>query len=81
MGGAPYFGPRLGDGPIFEVSVSQLDVKEHPGNYPRDLHVSNWFQSYLSMVTNREQGWPIIEPILHCVLLMAAILSGCDYDQ
>ena len=32
MGGAPYIiWPRLGDGPIFEVSVSHLDVKEHPG--------------------------------------------------
>ena len=30
MGGAPYIGPRLGGGPIFEVSVSQLDVKERP---------------------------------------------------
>ena len=34
MGGAPYIGPRLGDGPIFEVSVSHLDVKEHPGKLP-----------------------------------------------
>ena len=31
MGGKPYIGPRLGDGPIFEVSVSQLDTKECPG--------------------------------------------------
>ena len=31
MGGAPYTGPRLGDGPIFEVSVSHLDAKECPG--------------------------------------------------
>ena len=32
MGGAPYtIGPRLGDGPIFKVSVSQLDAKERPG--------------------------------------------------
>ena len=31
MGGAPYIGPRLGDGPIFEVSVSHLDAKERPG--------------------------------------------------
>ena len=31
MGGAPYIGPRLGDGPIFEVSVSQLYAKERPG--------------------------------------------------
>ena len=32
MGGAPYTGPRLGDGPIFEVSVSHLDTKERPGS-------------------------------------------------
>ena len=31
MGGAPYIGPRLGDGPIFEVSVLHLDAKERPG--------------------------------------------------
>ena len=31
MGGAPYIGSRLGDGPIFEVSLSQLDAKERPG--------------------------------------------------
>ena len=31
MGGAPYIGPKLGDGPIFEVSVSRLDAKERPG--------------------------------------------------
>ena len=33
MGGAPYIilWPRLGDGPIFEVSVSHLDAKERPG--------------------------------------------------
>ena len=24
MGGAPHIGPRLGDGPIFEVSVSHM---------------------------------------------------------
>ena len=34
MGGAPYFGPRLGDGPIFEESVSHLDAKERPGKLP-----------------------------------------------
>ena len=27
MGGAPYIGPKLGGGPIIQVSVSQLDVK------------------------------------------------------
>ena len=34
MGGAPYIGPRLGGGPIFEVSVSRLYVKERPGKLP-----------------------------------------------
>ena len=36
MGSAPYMyiGPRLGDGLIFEVSVSHLDVKERPGKLP-----------------------------------------------
>ena len=34
MGGAPYIGPRLGDGPIFEVSVSHLVTKERPGKLP-----------------------------------------------
>ena len=31
IGGAPYTGPRLGDGPIFEVSVPHLDAKERQG--------------------------------------------------
>ena len=34
MGGALYIGPRLGDGPIFKVSVSHLDTKERPGKLP-----------------------------------------------
>ena len=34
MGGAPYIGPRLGDGPIFEVSVACLNTKERPGKLP-----------------------------------------------
>ena len=34
MGGAPYIGPKLGDGPIFEVSVSRLSSKESPGKLP-----------------------------------------------
>ena len=32
MGSAPYIGPNLGNGPIFEVSGSRLYyAKEHPG--------------------------------------------------
>ena len=34
MGGAPYIGPKLGGGPIFEVSVSRLYSKERPGKLP-----------------------------------------------
>ena len=34
MGDAPHIGPRLGDGPMFEASVSHLDVKECPGKLP-----------------------------------------------
>ena len=34
MGSASYIRPRLGDGPIFEVSVSHLDAIEHPGKLP-----------------------------------------------
>ena len=34
MGGAPYTGPKLRDGPIFEVSVSRLYSKERPGKLP-----------------------------------------------
>ena len=30
-GQCTYIGPRLGEGLIFKVSVSQLDTKEHPG--------------------------------------------------
>ena len=44
MGGAPYIGPRLGDGPIFEVSMSRLDTKEHPGKLPT-------LASYLTLCT------------------------------
>ena len=34
MGSAPYIGPRLRDGPIFEVSVSHLVAKECPSKLP-----------------------------------------------
>ena len=43
MGSAPYIGPRLGDGPIFEVSVSHLYVKERPGKL---LMLASYFGSY-----------------------------------
>ena len=39
MGGAPYIGPRLGDGPIFEVSVSQLNAKERPGKITHGIFI------------------------------------------
>ena len=34
MSGAPYIGPRLGDGLIFDVLLWQLDTKEYPGKPP-----------------------------------------------
>ena len=34
MGDAPYIGPKLGDGPILEVSVARLYSKERPGKLP-----------------------------------------------
>ena len=34
MGSVPYIGHRLGDGPIFEVSVLRLYTKERPGKLP-----------------------------------------------
>ena len=46
MGGALYIGSRLGDGPIFEVSVSQLDAKSSQVNYLWDLHNSNSSHGY-----------------------------------
>ena len=41
MGGAPYIGSRQEDGPIFEVSLSQLDAKERPGKLPTQFHYLN----------------------------------------
>ena len=41
MGGAPYIGPRLGGGPIFEIPLLQLDAKERPDKYVRNLHYLN----------------------------------------
>ena len=43
MGGAPYIGPRLGDGPIFEVSVSLLDMKERQGKLLHNLNSSSGY--------------------------------------
>jgi hypothetical protein len=34
MGGALYIGPKLGSGPIFQVSMLELDSKERPGKVP-----------------------------------------------
>ena len=34
MGGVPYTGPRLRDGPIFKLSVLHLDAKKHPHKLP-----------------------------------------------
>ena len=34
MGGVPYIAPRLGDGPIFEVSISPLCAIERLGKLP-----------------------------------------------
>ena len=36
-----YNGPRLGDGLIFEVSISRLYAKECPGKLPMHLHNLN----------------------------------------
>ena len=41
MGGAPYTGLRLGDGPIFEISVSHSDVKEGPGKFTDTIYLHN----------------------------------------
>ena len=55
-------GQDCGDGLIFEVSVSQIDmkVKERPGKLTTDIHYSNsscgyyWFQPYSRTVINQE---------------------------
>jgi hypothetical protein len=48
MGGAPYIGPKLGGGLMFQVSVSQLDTKDRPGKVKcsRDLHNMNSSRCY-----------------------------------
>ena len=46
MGGAPYIGPRLGGGPIFEVLVSHSDAKERLVSYPSYLYNLNSSSSY-----------------------------------
>ena len=68
MGGTPCIGSRLGDGPIFDVLVSQLDVKECPGklqtgsSYSNSSHGYYWLQPYSSTVANWELGQPVIGP-------------------
>ena len=46
MDGAPHIRPRLGDGPIFKVSVSHLDVEERPGKLHVPLYNSNSNSGY-----------------------------------
>ena len=46
MSGAPYIGPRLGGGPIFEIPLSQLDEKERPDKYVCNLHYLNSRRCY-----------------------------------
>ena len=59
-----------------------LTQKSAQVNYPWDLHNTNssygyyWFQPYSGMGTNREWRRLAIGPILHRVLLTAAVLSG-----
>ena len=75
MGGAPYIGPRLGGGPIFEVSVSHLYAKERPGKLPTlILLISALFKHGYQFRTRAAA-------ILHRVLLSAALLSGRGYDR
>jgi hypothetical protein len=89
MGSAPYIEPKLGGGPIFVVSVSQLDAKQCPGNYLPDLRIvaaaTIDISLSSSMAINRERGRPATGSILHesyfTVLLMAAVLSGHGYDR
>ena len=56
MGGAPYIGPRLGegrggvDGPIFKVPLLQLDVKECPDKLPTQHSLLNNRHSYHSIL-------------------------------
>ena len=88
MGGAPYIGPRLGDGPIFVVSVSHLDVKERPGKFTHAIFIIlivaatiDFGLIHVSTITTQERGWLAIGPILHRMPLTAAILSGRGYDR
>jgi hypothetical protein len=63
MCGVHYTGPRLGDGPIFEVSVSQLHVKECPDELPTEpssiaaaaIIDFSFIQARLPI--KREDGW------------------------
>ena len=85
MGGTPYIGPRLGDGPIFVVSVSHLDAKERPGKFTHAIFIILLVAAatidYSSTITNQERGRPAIGPILHRMPLTAAVLSGRSYDR
>ena len=77
MGGAPYIGPRLGDGPIFEVSVSRLYSKERPGKLLHNLNST----LISALLKHGYQSRARAAAILHRVSLNAAIFSGRGYDR
>ena len=70
IGGAPYIGPRLGDGPIFAVSVSCLYAKERPGKLLTQPYSKLDCQSRARAAA-----------ILHHVSLIAAVFSGRGYNR
>ena len=76
MGSAPYTGPRLGDGPIFKVSVSRLDTKECPGKLSTDVHNINSSRSYLLTSTLLEHGYQSRARVAGC----QADTSPCAID-
>ena len=74
MGGAPYIGPRLRDGPIFEVSVSHLDTKECPDKYyypcyHHNLNSKQWLLLISALFKHGYQSRGRVAAILHCVSL------------
>ena len=84
MGGTPYIEPRLGDGPIFEVSVSHLDAKERPGKLVTHAIFIIWIEAAATIDFSLIQARLPIESEVGRILrvsLTAAILSGRGYDR